>query len=55
MKIFFATWQEQNQGESLSKKKAENRLLSYFFIRELKPGELIDYIINGIFSKGGNK
>lgn len=49
MQIFFATWQEQNQGESLTNKKASNRLLSYFFIKEINSSDIIEYVIKGIF------
>ena len=37
MKIYFATWtEEDNQGETLTKAKAKKRLMSYFFLREFK-------------------
>jgi hypothetical protein len=57
MKIFFATWTEINQGESLTKKKAFTRLLSYFFLKDEKYC-LNHYAETGIFSTGvtnGNK
>ncbi len=35
MRIYFATWlMEKAQGDSLTKRKANTRLLSYHFIRE---------------------
>ena len=34
MKIYFATWTEENQRWSLDKKKARRRLLSYYFIKD---------------------
>lgn len=36
MKIVLATWNEENQRESLLIEKAKNILLSYFFIMDLK-------------------
>jgi hypothetical protein len=51
MRIYFATWIEQNQGVTLSKKKATNRLISYFFLRDGK-NNLHKYIKTGIFIKG---
>ena len=34
MKIHLATWLEENQGATLTKVGAENRLMSYFFIKD---------------------
>ena len=43
MKIYLATWQEQNQEVSLNNKKNITRLLSYYFIRT-NNNFLMDYI-----------
>jgi len=34
MKIYLATWVEENQRVSLDKKESLHRLLSYFFIKK---------------------
>ena len=47
MKIYLATWLEEiSQDESLTKKGAWNRLLSYFFIskRDNKNQDFSDYM-----------
>jgi hypothetical protein len=36
MVIYFATWLEDNQGITLTKAEANNRLLSYFFLRAVE-------------------
>ena len=36
MKIYFATWLEDNQGVSLTKQNAKHRLMSYYFLRTVK-------------------
>jgi hypothetical protein len=51
MKIYLATWTEQNQGVSLSKVNYKTRLLSYFFLKGSKIKSIKDYVINGIFNK----
>lgn len=49
MKIFLATWTEDNQGQTLTKAEAFNRLLSYYFLQQLeKKDEFIEtYVLNG--------
>jgi hypothetical protein len=47
MKIYFATWLlEKSQGKSLTKKKVNTRLLSFFHTKEKKE-EFKAYIIKG--------
>jgi hypothetical protein len=36
MKIYLATWLEDNQGVTLTEAKCKNRLMSYFFIGQGK-------------------
>lgn len=48
MKIYLATWIEENQGVSLSKQGARQRLMSYFFIRDMARSYLTKYIKNGV-------
>ena len=47
MRVFLATWLEDNQGEALSKANYRNRLMSYFFLKEAKPRFLPVYVLNG--------
>jgi hypothetical protein len=47
MRIFLATWLEDNQGLSLQKKGARNRLMSYYFLREAKKDILPQYVMKG--------
>ena len=51
MKIFLATWLEDNQGLTLSKANAKNRLLSYFFLKETSINFLKKYVIHGKIRK----
>ena len=55
MKIYLATWMEDNQGKSLTKAKNCNRLLSYFFILSGKSvkGFLKAYVLKGQIIKEG--
>ena len=50
MVIYFATWLEDNQGKTLTVAGADNRLLSYFFLKEIQdPTEFFkDYVGTGI-------
>ena len=36
MKIYLATWLEDNQGETLTKINCKNRLMSYYFLKDFK-------------------
>lgn len=36
MRIFLATWLEDNQGVSLTNQNVKNRLMSFFFLRQMK-------------------
>jgi hypothetical protein len=48
MKIFLATWLEHNQGVTLTKARAKNRLMSYFFIKDdLKNFDIREYVRRG--------
>lgn len=47
MKIFLATWLEDNQGLTLDKINAKNRLLSYFFLKETSLNFLKKYVTYG--------
>jgi len=50
MKIIFATWlYDRTLGSSLTKVKAENRLLSYHFLcdQEITLEQLKEYVITG--------
>lgn len=50
MKIYFATWLfDRTLGKSLTKKKARNRLLSYYFLVEqgISEEDLSKYIRTG--------
>jgi len=48
MKIYFATWLlEPAQGRALTKRKAKNRLLSYFHTLA-KIDQVKKYIIKGV-------
>jgi len=46
-----ATWLESNQAKSLSKMKAEKRLLSYFFIKDASDNFVSKYVKYGRISK----
>jgi len=54
MIIYLATWAEDNQGDTLSKGRCKNRLLSYFFLKDLGPEWLKEYIekSNRIMNEG---
>jgi hypothetical protein len=56
MRVYLATWLEDNQGVTLTKAGATNRLLSFFFLlqREI---DLEGYVENGSFltKKGATK
>ena len=57
MKIFLATWTEDNQGETLSKVDYKNRLMSYFFLRDVKDDDFVlEYVFRGkVRRKNENK
>jgi len=44
LNIYFATWMEDNQGVTLTNIEANKRLLSYFFLREIKSDFLKKYV-----------
>ena len=48
MKIYLATWLEDNQAKTLTKANYKERLLSYFFVKEGKPNFLPLYVKFGI-------
>ena len=43
MKIFKATWLEDNQGDSLTKVGAKCRLMSFFFLSQFDSKIIRDY------------
>ncbi len=47
MKIFLATWLEDNQGQTLTKTGCNNRLLSYYFLKDAPKGFLDKYSKTG--------
>jgi len=54
MKVYFATWLvDETLGRSLTKKRANTRLVSYHFIKEQKvtDEELIQYVKIGRVSR----
>jgi hypothetical protein len=57
MKIYLATWLEDNQGIGLTEVGYKNRLMSYHFIRmdKNKNFDLRIYVKKGISKKGGLK
>lgn len=48
MIIYLATWLEDNQGKSLTKVGAKDRLMSYYFMRELHHSGIVTYLITGV-------
>jgi len=44
MKIYLATWLEDNQGKSLTKIGSVNRLMSFFFLKENPKNFLKQYV-----------
>jgi len=54
MKIYLATWLEQNQGVTLTKANYINRLMSYFFISQGK-FDAKTYYETGIIKKEESK
>jgi len=54
MKIYLATWLEQNQGVTLTKANYINRLMSYFFISQGK-FDAKEYHETGIIKKEESK
>jgi len=51
MKIYLATWLEDNQGTTLTKVGAKNRLMSFFFLKDTKRNFLKRYIRTGLGGK----
>jgi hypothetical protein len=49
VKIFLATWTEENQGVTLTKADCKKRLLSYFFLQSAKIKSIKTYVLKGIF------
>jgi hypothetical protein len=54
MKIYLATWLEDNQGITLTNVGYNRRLLSYYFIREAAPDFLNQYSKTGVYTGGLN-
>jgi hypothetical protein len=51
MKIYLATWTEQNQGVSLNALKKRDRLISYYFLQDVPPEWVEIYVRTGVFPK----
>ena len=50
MRIFHSTWLEKNQGVTLTAMNHERRLISYWFLKDIKDKkELETYIETGMF------
>jgi len=47
MRIFLATWAEDNQGMGLTKSGCEDRLMSYWFVSKEIKNFLKSYVRNG--------
>lgn len=47
MRVYLATWAEDNQGEGLSSVGSVHRLMSYFFLERERKDFLADYVTNG--------
>jgi len=47
MKIYLATWLEDNQGESLTERGACRRLVSYWFVKDLPEEDFRRYAETG--------
>ncbi len=54
MKIYLATWAEDDQGEILTKVGNCKRLMSYYFLKDTEKDFIVNYIRDGYF-KGGIK
>ena len=52
MKVYLATWVEDNQGESLTDEGADKRLLSYWFVKDLPGNDFRRYAGAGRLSGG---
>lgn len=50
MRIYLATWMEDNQGRSLQKIGYRNRLMSFFFLKDTEKNILKKYVINGFLT-----
>jgi len=58
MKIYFATWlYDRTLGNSLTRKKANTRLISYYFIKdqEVTDDQLLKYVKTGRLDTRKNK
>ncbi len=54
MRVYLATWTEQSQGETLTKYEIENRLLSFFFLKDCSEEWLENYFNYGVGLKNKN-
>jgi len=48
MRVFLSTWTEDNQGRTMTKTGYRNRLLSYFFLKDVKKDFASMYVTNGL-------
>jgi len=51
MIIYLATWMEDNQGITLTKAGAKDRLMSYYFLKDVSDETFKQYIETGIATK----
>lgn len=55
MKIYLATWAEDDQGETLTKTGNRRRLMSYYFLKDVAEDFVVNYVKDGFYLKGGIK
>ena len=55
MKIYLATWTEQNQGVSLTKVGGHHRLISFFFFKEVSAETIKRYATTGVLKEETNE
>lgn len=52
MKIYLATWLEDNQGLTLTEQGSNRRLLSYYFLKDAPADFMEKYSQTGRYGKG---
>ncbi len=55
MRIYLATWLEDNQGTTLTDVGSDKRLLSYYFVKEAPPDFIDRYAEKGTYPLKGGK
>ena len=51
MRVFLSTWTEDNQGRTMTKTGYRNRLLSYFFLKDVKKDFAAAYVTDGLIGE----